>query len=168
MKKNIIILALMLICLASCKVTKGYEYTGDYDTTTITLRDTITLTKEVKTYEHDTTIIVKHDTLTITFVGQGGTYNTITGEATGVASVSKSENARHESGHVDLSLSRADSTSLHSADSTHAIGSEHIIETSERGGTSWWRWLLAGIGIGFGALVALKRLPWTKPFLIWI
>lgn len=168
MKKNIIITALMLVCLASCKVTKGYEYTGDYDTTTITLRDTITLTKEVKTYEHDTTIIVKHDTLTITFVGQGGTYNTITGEATGVASVSKSENARHERGYTSLSLSRADSTALHSADSTHAIGSEHIIETSERGGTSWWRWLLSGICFGMGLSCLLRHLPWTKPFLFWI
>lgn len=40
------------------------------------------------------------------------------------------------------------------------------ITVADRSG--WWRWLLAGLGIGAALIVALKKIPYTKPLMFWL
>lgn len=105
---------------------------------------------------------------TIMFGECGGTYNTKTGDATGVASISESEKESVLSAKDSVieslnALVRAKSDSIANLKQKNDVKEKVEVDVMQ-----WWMWLLIGVFVGMIVLIILKKHPVTKPFMIWL
>ena len=176
MKRTTIIL-LCVLALASCKATKqsktDYQYTADEYTHTEHKVDTIRIVETVTV--HDTVIIERQSESEtgVQFVEGGGSYNIKTGEMTGVRYVTNTEREKMlESristleGEVEKNECRIE-TLKDSLRCVQASGTEETFSET-KAQNFWWVWLCIGLVGGAGAVIALKKIPYTSWMMRWL
>lgn len=169
-----VICAGLLVMCASCKTTKtsqtDYQYTADEYQHTEHQRDTVTIIERVLVHDTVTTETERESETGVEFVAGGGTFNLSTGEATGVVKVTSTEREKALESRVrslTSDLEQAESRIKELTDAaSHQNGELHQKETKKT--TSlWWTYLLAFVA-GAAAVVALKKIPYTKPLMRWL
>jgi len=160
--------AILLVLCTGCSTTR--KTTTDVDTTEVLcyVHDTTTITEQVTQLVRDTMVVTKTDTIRLTFVGGGGTYNTTTGEATGVASVAKGSNESKMQSKIDALQAEVAYWRGHSeaSDSTRTTYHQDT-EIETKPSFAWWLFP-AGVAVGVALVVALKKLQITKPLMLWL
>ena len=165
-----ILFSILLLVLVGCKAQKQtVDYTNQESTITTTVHDTIimrdTITIEtVKQHQTEST-----EGGTITFVAGGGTYNTQTGEAVGVASVEITKREKELTKENEMLQKRLDffATNYVHRDSLTTQTTLHE-KTESKPKTNWYWFLIIGFSIGVGVVILLKKLPYTRPFMAWL
>ena len=107
----------------------------------------------------------------IVFVDGGGSYNSQTGEAKGVAGVEVvggSQQTASESEQVATGSTTESEQMITQRDSTGVLNQHNDIESEKTIGSNWWVWLLVGMGAMLVAIVVLRRLPQTRWLFCWI
>ncbi|MEE1007158.1 MAG: hypothetical protein U0L66_08220 [Acutalibacteraceae bacterium] len=107
----------------------------------------------------------------IVFVDGGGSYNSQTGEAQGVAGVEVVGNSQQQATESEQVASGSTTESEQVAtqrDSVGVLNQQNDIESEKTIGSSWLVWLLVGMGAMFVAIVVLRRLPQTRWLFSWI
>lgn len=107
----------------------------------------------------------------IVFVNSGGSYNSQTGEAQGVAGVDVVGSSQQEATESEQTASKENSESEQMTtqrDSTGVLKQHNDITREKTISTDWWVWLLVGMGGMLIAIVVLRRLPQTRWLFSWI
>lgn len=107
----------------------------------------------------------------IVFVDNGGSYNSQTGQAQGVAGVEVvggSQQTATESEQMASNSATESEQVVTQRDSTGVLNQHNDIESEKTIGISWWVWLLVGMGGMLIAIVVLRRLPQTRWLFSWI
>lgn len=107
----------------------------------------------------------------IVFVDGGGKYNAQTGEAQGVAGVEVvggSQQTATESEQVASGSTSESEQMITQRDSVGVLNQHNDIVSEKTIGSSWWVWLLVGMGAMLVAIVVLRRLPQTRWLFSWI
>ena len=166
--------ATLLVMCASCKTTKtsqtDYQYTGTEYTHTEHQRDTVTVVERVVVHDTVTIETERESETGIQFIEQGGTFNLTTGEATGVVKVTSTEREKAlESKVLSLKsdLERAEGRIKALTDSTATVDTELHTKESKSTKPLWWLYLVA-FAAGAAVIVALKKIPYTKPLMRWL
>lgn len=172
-----IIVAILLLC-CGCKTTKTTivdksEIRDSTSVKTEVWQDSTLTNKEEQNTEIKTDKEVIKDNTTITFGEGGGTFNTITGEATNVSKVQsdkQSEKLKEELNQTQIKLQETQiklqsvMDSIANIDRTMDIESE-VEETYQ---ASWYWWLAIGALLMLIAIVVLRKYPATRWLLAWI
>ena len=166
----------VLVC-TGCKVhkhgTTEYEYNGQDYTTTIHVHDTTYIEKIASV---DDTVVNEKEVESntgISFVYGGGTYNVKTGEATGVAKVSVSEKEKQLQSeisklHAEEKISARRIQTLKDSLAVYHEQMKQETQTESKAQNYWWVWLLVGLAVGAGGIIALKKIPYTRPLMFWL
>lgn len=166
--------ATLLVMCASCKTTKtsqtDYQYTADDYQHTEHQRDTVTIIERVVVHDTVTIETERESETGVEFVAGGGTFNLSTGEATGVAKVTSTEREKALESRVrsltsDLEQAEGRIKELTDA-ASHQDGELHQKKTKKTA-PLWWTYLLA-FAAGAAVVVALKKIPYTKPLMRWL
>lgn len=107
----------------------------------------------------------------IVFVNGGGSYNSHTGEAQGVAGVEVVGGSQQTATESEQTASKENSESeqvVTQRDSTGVLNQHNDIEREKTISSNWWVWLLVGMGGMLIAIVVLRRLPQTRWLFSWI
>lgn len=165
-----IVLAFIAIWLSACAPTKSVTQT-DYsdsirteyrhDTVVITIRDTVYLEQKHQSEKTDDT--------GIEFVAQGGTYNTRTGEATGVKTIRNTKKEKEQQQTIlqqatQIEAMRARNDSLQRLVKSYVIMQDNEQNTTEiKPKTSgwhtflvWWFGITAALLLCYGAYKGLR------------
>ena len=155
----------VLMC-TGCKVHKhGYEYTGSDYAQAVDSTAGEGHTEQVAKDSASTTGAVSG---VITFADGGGTITTGGGVTlTGVQAVDGSVFGSGQVFHVEHYIHDTAFVAVH--DTLHQIEVQVVeTETESKAQNYWWVWLLAGLAIGAGGLIALKKIPYTRPLMAWL
>ncbi len=113
---------------------------------------------------------ISESLLHITF-GDGGTYNAKTGEASNVTSVKESNKTDEKViEHKDSVINSLTAIVEAQRDSMSNLKQQNDIETETKVEDSAGKWIVIVIAIyifGFFTPFVLKRIPQTKPFMLW-
>jgi hypothetical protein len=107
----------------------------------------------------------------IVFVNGGGSYNSKTGEADGVAGVEVVGGSQQTATESEQTASGSTSESEQiktERDSVGVLNQHNDITREKTIGSSWLVWLLVGMGGMLVAIVVLRRLPQTRWLFSWI
>ena len=174
---GLLLSVLVLVAFSSCKTSRqsktDYTYTGSDYTHTEHIRDSCYIDRIVEVHdssraEQETS--VEHS---VNFVPGGGSYNMLTGQMEGVQSLSVSERERLLQNEVNSlraqgSEQRARIEALSDSLKRENAILQESVETETKAQSFWWIWLITGFSIGVGGIIALKKIPYTKPFMVWL
>lgn len=169
--------ALILVTFAGCKITKqsktDYTYTGSGYEHTEHIRDTVYIEKTVVATDSTTAEKEQTTQTDVTFTPAGGSYNIFTGQMQGVTSLSISERERILQNEVNtLRAVSNEQRARISAQSDSLQNIKEQLSASEDVETKaqnfWLVFLITGFVVGTGTVIALKKIPYTKPFMVWL
>lgn len=177
-----IFIALMLLSIAmlfgSCKTTQvvdnsASEYGQKDNIKNVYIRDTVYLEKTIEILAQDEGKAESSEDASIVFTPTGGTYNALTGEATGVTSVSSSKREKEQRSIISSYKEKEKEWSatekiLRDSIKELNIKEKKAISIKEKPVTAWRTWILACIIsflLGFFLIFGLKKVPYLKPFL---
>lgn len=107
----------------------------------------------------------------ILFVNGGGSYNSQTGEAQGVAGVEVvggSQQTATESEQVVIDSTTESEQVVFQRDSVGVLNQRNDITSEKTISSNWWVWLLVGMGGMLISIVVLRRLPQTRWLFGWV
>lgn len=170
--------ALLLVAFSGCKTIE----TTHTDLSTTDKQDSVrteikhitdTIFQTIYVTQKDSTESEKNTTTEITFGNGGGTWNSHTGEATNVSSVKTNETEKN----LRLQVSNLESqlTDLHKelqekSDSITKLNQKNnVVEKyKEKPRNNWYWWLVIGLVLGVGVVIALKKIPATSWLMKWL
>ncbi len=178
MKKTILFISLILSLFFSCKTTsttivdKSEIIDSSYVKSEV-IQDSIKINKEeTKTEENEQKEVVTED-VKITFGEGGGSYNTTTGEAHNVQSVTsnkQSETLKKELLVWENKYEELNNKYQLALDSLSNINKQMDLESEveETYQSAWYWWLAIGALLMFIAIVAIRKIPAVSWLLFWI
>lgn len=142
-------------------------------TTERIVRDTLYIDRVIEVEKQSATEQKASEDTEIIFAEGGGTYNALTGAAEGVKSVKTSKREELLQRELERSTEqlRQQQERIEVLSDSIQTLSQHndIVSTEERTPKNyWWVWFVGGIVLGAGVLIALKKIPYTKPFMLWL
>ena len=172
---SVLFVVIMLCLLSSCTTTRtsrnNYQYDGNVNVVTQRIHDTTYIDRQVTEYVHDTTYVERENKTDIVFIDGGGNYNILTGEISGVQTLTISEREKALQAQILIHQERENELLTKNILLTDSISSMQIISESEAQSESrslWWLWLLIGCCVGAGTIIALKKIPITKSLMFWL
>lgn len=152
---------LILLC-AGCKTQKQtYQYTGsEYQQAQDSTASTGKTETEVQAGAKDSTAIVG----TIIFADGGGTITTGAVTATGVQQIDGSLLAGSQVFHVEHYVH---DTCFVAVRDTITQTRTEVVKVEKKTRPLWWLYVLCFV-LGAGVVVALKKIPYTRPFMMWL
>ena len=172
-----LVFILFLVGFSSCKITRqsktDYQYQADGYKHVEYVHDTVYVEKNVEIHDTVTVEVERENTTGVDFVESGGTYNVQTGEMTGVKSVKTTEREKTLENRIESLSQRLVQSEAHVSaleDSLvviSAFGSEETFSET-KAQNFWWVWLCIGLVGGAGTIIALKKIPYTKPLMLWL
>ena len=161
-----LLLVWLIIVSAGCKTQKHeYHYTGEDFSQVVDSTHAEGHTEQVAKDSASTTGAVSG---LITFTDGGGTITTGGGVTlTGVQSIDGEILSSGQMFHVEQFNHDTAFEAEH--DNLHKIDVQEVeTETESKAQNYWWVWLLVGLAVGAGGLIALKKIPYTRPFMMWL
>ena len=153
---------LIIIC-ASCKTQKQtYQYTGtDYTTAKDSTAQAGHQEQTAATSSADSSAIAG----TIVFTEGGGTVTAGGVELQGVAQIDGSVFASAQVFHVEHYIHDTTTIAVHDT-----LTLEKVVEvkTEKKSSAVVWPWLVFCYICGVGTVIALKKIPYTRPFMAWL
>ncbi len=177
----IVLLCWFLFCfiaLCSCKTTKTtiVDKSEINDSTRVetTIRQDNTITEQNTEKQEEKTEkeVITEDT-TINFGEGGGTYNTITGEATNVSSIKsnkETEKLKQELTTLQEKFEQSQNTLQSVRDSIAKVDRDMDLESEieETYSMSWYWWLAIGALLMLVLIVVIRKIPAVSWLLFWI
>lgn len=156
------VVGLLLVLFSGCRTTKKtYQYTGeDYTQVTDSQRAESHTEQTQATQTNDTTAIVG----LITFADGGGVVTSGGVQLSGVAQIDGSVLTGSQVFHVEHYIH--DTTFVAVRDTLTQTRTE-VVEMEKEVRPSWWWYLLCFV-CGAGVVVALKKIPYTRPLMFWL
>ena len=173
----VLIAVLIVFALSSCKTversTTDKSVIDRTDNVRTEIRHTTdTIIKTVYVQVKDSTASERESNTEIEFAGGGGTWNAQTGEATNVQSVRTSavdKQLRMTVSNLERELQDLHRELQEKNDSIVQLKQQNDVhETHKETRSVWYWWLLVGFVLGFGGLIALKKIPATSWLLFWL
>lgn len=161
-----ILCAIVLVTFAGCKAHKqNYQYTGnDYQQAV----DSSHTESHTEIQSADSSRTENNLNGTITFADGGGTLTTNAGlTITGVQSIDGAILSSGQMFHVEHYIH--DTTYIAVHDTLHQTEVQMVEkETESKAQNFWWIWLITGLVVGAGGIIALKKIPYTRPIMMWL
>lgn len=165
-----IVLALIIIWLSACAPTKSVTKTDYRDSIRTEYRhDTISITVHDTLYVEQKQQSEKTDDTGIEFVEQGGTYNTKTGEATGVKTIRNTKKEKEQAQTILQQATQIEAMRARNDSLQHALHLRSIMGTQEQNTAeikpktspwhnflAWWFGITAGALLCYGAYKGLR------------